>query len=133
MPNEALIVVDVQNDFCEGGSLAVSGGGAVARAFAAQGARLLLLGRKAGRCQHQPHHDAGPGDDVGPVRVADRAQRVDGIADAQVVGGLVGALLLLQRRQLGPHRLQPGLHRDRKAGLGKHLGLDLGQQIHRRG
>ena len=27
----ALIVVDVQNDFCEGGSLAVSGGGQVAR------------------------------------------------------------------------------------------------------
>ena len=30
----ALIVVDVQNDFCEGGSLAVSGGTAVARAIA---------------------------------------------------------------------------------------------------
>lgn len=29
-PRRALIVVDVQNDFCEGGSLAVSGGGAVA-------------------------------------------------------------------------------------------------------
>jgi nicotinamidase/pyrazinamidase len=29
----ALIVVDVQNDFCEGGSLAVAGGGAVARAI----------------------------------------------------------------------------------------------------
>lgn len=29
----ALIVVDVQNDFCEGGSLAVSGGGEVARAI----------------------------------------------------------------------------------------------------
>lgn len=31
-PRRALIVVDVQNDFCEGGSLAVAGGGAVARA-----------------------------------------------------------------------------------------------------
>lgn len=30
----ALIVVDVQNDFCEGGSLAVSGGAAVASAIA---------------------------------------------------------------------------------------------------
>lgn len=30
----ALIVVDVQNDFCEGGSLAVEGGAAVARALA---------------------------------------------------------------------------------------------------
>lgn len=30
---KALIVVDVQNDFCEGGSLAVDGGGAVARSI----------------------------------------------------------------------------------------------------
>ena len=29
--NKALLVVDVQNDFCEGGSLAVSGGAAVAK------------------------------------------------------------------------------------------------------
>ncbi len=28
---KAFVIVDVQNDFCEGGSLAVSGGGAVAR------------------------------------------------------------------------------------------------------
>ena len=32
-PMRALIIVDVQNDFCEGGSLAVAGGGAVARAI----------------------------------------------------------------------------------------------------
>jgi nicotinamidase/pyrazinamidase len=31
--SRALIVVDVQNDFCEGGSLAVAGGGAVAAAI----------------------------------------------------------------------------------------------------
>ena len=31
-PMRALIIVDVQNDFCEGGSLAVAGGAAVARA-----------------------------------------------------------------------------------------------------
>jgi nicotinamidase/pyrazinamidase len=31
----ALIIVDVQNDFCEGGSLAVSGGAAVARGISA--------------------------------------------------------------------------------------------------
>ncbi|GDY33324.1 nicotinamidase [Gandjariella thermophila] len=31
--SRALIVVDVQNDFCEGGSLAVTGGGAVAAAI----------------------------------------------------------------------------------------------------
>ena len=29
MPNEALIVVDMQNDFCEGGALAVPGGNAI--------------------------------------------------------------------------------------------------------
>lgn len=32
----ALIIVDVQNDFCEGGSLAVAGGSAVARAISAR-------------------------------------------------------------------------------------------------
>ncbi len=31
-PVRALVIVDVQNDFCEGGSLAVAGGAAVARA-----------------------------------------------------------------------------------------------------
>lgn len=33
--SRALIVVDVQNDFCEGGSLAVDGGGGVARSISA--------------------------------------------------------------------------------------------------
>ena len=33
--SSALIVVDVQNDFCEGGSLAVTGGAQVARNIAA--------------------------------------------------------------------------------------------------
>lgn len=32
-PRRALLVVDVQNDFCEGGSLAVTGGAAAARAI----------------------------------------------------------------------------------------------------
>ena len=35
----ALIIVDVQNDFCEGGSLAVAGGAAVARGITALLAR----------------------------------------------------------------------------------------------
>lgn len=35
MSTRALIVVDVQNDFCEGGSLAVDGGGDVARSVTA--------------------------------------------------------------------------------------------------
>jgi nicotinamidase/pyrazinamidase len=34
----ALVIVDVQNDFCEGGSLAVGGGAAVARAISAHAA-----------------------------------------------------------------------------------------------
>ncbi len=34
MSGRALVVVDVQNDFCEGGSLAVAGGAAVARRIA---------------------------------------------------------------------------------------------------
>jgi nicotinamidase/pyrazinamidase len=34
-PDTALAIVDVQNDFCEGGSLAVAGGAAVARAISA--------------------------------------------------------------------------------------------------
>ena len=29
MPNEALIVIDMQNDFCEGGTLAVPGANAI--------------------------------------------------------------------------------------------------------
>ena len=33
--SRALVIVDVQNDFCEGGSLAVTGGTAVARAISA--------------------------------------------------------------------------------------------------
>ena len=34
--SSALIIVDVQNDFCEGGSLAVAGGAAVAAAVSAR-------------------------------------------------------------------------------------------------
>ena len=55
----ALLIVDVQNDFCEGGSLAVAGGGQVA-------ARLTeLLAEPDGRWDHivatQDHH-IDPGD-----------------------------------------------------------------------
>ncbi|HEY6275292.1 MAG TPA: pyrazinamidase PncA [Streptosporangiaceae bacterium] len=42
----ALMIVDVQNDFCEGGSLAVAGGAAVAAAISA------LLGTGRGGYQH---------------------------------------------------------------------------------
>jgi nicotinamidase/pyrazinamidase len=43
----ALVIVDVQNDFCEGGSLAVAGGAAVARGLTA-----LLAGPDGARYDH---------------------------------------------------------------------------------
>ncbi|MFF5012504.1 nicotinamidase [Streptomyces sp. NPDC001165] len=56
----ALIVVDVQNDFCEGGSLAVSGGADVAAAI------TELIGQAAGTCYRhvvatRDHHIAPGG------------------------------------------------------------------------
>jgi nicotinamidase/pyrazinamidase len=52
--HRALIVVDVQNDFCEGGSLAVSGGADVAAAI------TDLIGETAGSYRHvvatRDHH-----------------------------------------------------------------------------
>jgi nicotinamidase/pyrazinamidase len=57
--HRALIVVDVQNDFCEGGSLAVTGGADVAAAI------TDLIGESAGSYRHvvatRDHHiDPGP-------------------------------------------------------------------------
>ncbi|OMQ14772.1 nicotinamidase [Modestobacter sp. VKM Ac-2676] len=53
----ALVVVDVQNDFCEGGSLAVSGGEAVARAVSAH----MAQGGYAHVVATRDHH-VDPGD-----------------------------------------------------------------------
>ncbi|WP_345602187.1 isochorismatase family protein, partial [Streptomyces chumphonensis] len=57
--HRALIVVDVQNDFCEGGSLAVNGGAAVAAAI------TDLVGDSAAGYRHvvatRDHH-IDPGD-----------------------------------------------------------------------
>jgi nicotinamidase/pyrazinamidase len=56
----ALLIVDVQNDFCEGGSLAVAGGAEVARAISA----YLASPQAAGYAQiaaTQDHH-VDPGD-----------------------------------------------------------------------
>ncbi|GJM38057.1 MAG: nicotinamidase/pyrazinamidase [Acidimicrobiales bacterium] len=68
--SRALIVVDVQNDFCEGGSLAVDGGGAVARSI------TDLVGTDRGAARYDVvvatkdwHVDPGPhfaAADVGP-------------------------------------------------------------------
>lgn len=56
MGKRALVVVDVQNDFCEGGSLAVEGGAAVAAGIS----RLLADGAGAAGYDHvvatQDHH-----------------------------------------------------------------------------
>jgi nicotinamidase/pyrazinamidase len=53
----AVIVVDVQNDFCEGGSLAVAGGTDVARAVSA---RLALGGFDHAVATRDHHIDPGP-------------------------------------------------------------------------
>jgi len=53
MPNEALIVIDMQNDFCEGGTLAVPGANAI----------VPLVNRLIGRLDHvvltQDWHPSG--------------------------------------------------------------------------
>ncbi len=51
-------------------------------------ARVVALGGERRRAQHQPRQHARRGDDLGPVGIADRSQRGDRVADAQVVGGL---------------------------------------------
>lgn len=67
--NRALLVVDVQNDFCEGGRLAVAGGAAVAAAISAHCARRAQRYRTviASRDWHDPvgtngGHVVGPGE-----------------------------------------------------------------------
>ncbi|WP_329132376.1 isochorismatase family protein [Streptomyces sp. NBC_01476] len=67
--HRALIVVDVQNDFCEGGSLAVTGGSDVAAAI------TDLIGDSAGAYRHvvatRDHHiDPGPHFSAHPDYVA---------------------------------------------------------------
>ncbi len=54
----ALIVVDVQNDFCEGGSLAVTGGAAVAAAISRQ---LLTAGGRWAHVVATRDHHIDPG------------------------------------------------------------------------
>jgi nicotinamidase/pyrazinamidase len=70
MPNEALIVVDVQNDFCEGGALAVPGANAV----------LPLINRLIGRHDHivltQHCVQGTPGAEFHPELDALRAQTI---------------------------------------------------------
>lgn len=59
---DALLVVDVQNDFCPGGALAVSGGDAVVEPVNAMAARFPLV--VATRDWHPPDHGSFAGADV---------------------------------------------------------------------
>jgi nicotinamidase/pyrazinamidase len=54
---KALLVVDVQNDFCEGGSLAVAGGAAVAAAISALLATADYAAVAATRDAHRDPHE----------------------------------------------------------------------------
>ena len=59
----ALVIVDVQNDFCEGGSLAVAGGGEVARAisrFIADGAYHHVVASRDYHVDPGGHFSASP-------------------------------------------------------------------------
>jgi nicotinamidase/pyrazinamidase len=55
--SRALVIVDVQNDFCEGGNLAVAGGTAVARAISA-----YVAGAGYGHVVATRDHHVDPGD-----------------------------------------------------------------------
>ncbi len=70
-------------------------------------ARVVALGSKGRRAQHQPRQHARCGDDVGPVGVADRAQRRDRVADAQVVGGLGGGHARLDLGEVRRDAIEP--------------------------
>ena len=59
----ALVIVDVQNDFCEGGSLAVAGGAGVARAISA---RLAEDGFDVAVATRDHHIDPGDHFSVNP-------------------------------------------------------------------
>jgi nicotinamidase/pyrazinamidase len=106
----ALLVVDVQNDFCEGGSLAVDGGAAVAAAITAfaREHRDDYVAVVASRDWHRPEgtnggHFATAGDDpdfattwpshcVAGTRGADYHPSFDpGVATAHVVKGMGAA------------------------------------------
>jgi nicotinamidase/pyrazinamidase len=85
----ALVIVDVQNDFCEGGSLAVPGGAAVARAITS-----YLAGSEGARYDHvvatQDYHvDPGTHFSAQPDYVASWPPHcVAGTAGAQFHPGL---------------------------------------------
>src|SRR3981081_1558253 len=81
MPNEALIVVDMQNDFCDGGALAVPGATAIVPLINRPIGRDLAVGTV--RCPNGPkarwpHHcgQAPSGAAFHPQLHADKAQMI---------------------------------------------------------
>ena len=106
-----------------------------------------VFGLEQGRCQHQAHQRAGARNDVRPIGVTDRAQRIHGVAHAQVVGSLVGRLLRHGHDPVRQGRLQPLMDARRAIGPAgtaalrqalRHLGqehtphtalVELGQQL----
>ncbi len=62
-PSTALVVVDVQNDFCEGGSLAVAGGADLAHRVAtllASGAYTTVVATRDHHVDPGPHFSSTP-------------------------------------------------------------------------
>ena len=78
---------------------------------------VVAFGGEGRGAEHQLCQNAGRGDDVGPVGVADRAQRVDRVADAQVVGRLCRRQSRLDVGKVRRDAMQP-IERDRRVDLG---------------
>ena len=68
-----------------------------------------VFGREQGRGEQAVHQRAGVPHHLGPVGVADAAQGGHGVADRQVVGGLLGAAARLNGHRVGQRLGQPGL------------------------
>ena len=97
----------VHQDLCDLGFGAPAAAGQQLDLVQRRVARVGTLGLERGQAQQQLHGRAGVVDDLGPVGVADQAQRADRVADAQVVGGLLGRLLHLRGGQVGQGLQQP--------------------------
>lgn len=92
--SRALIVVDVQNDFCEGGSLAVAGGAAVATEVAHLLSGLAEAGYDYAVASRDYHHEPGAHFSADPDFIDSwPAHCVIGTRGAQLHPALVGARL----------------------------------------
>jgi nicotinamidase/pyrazinamidase len=109
---DALLLVDLQNDFCPGGALAVGGGDRVARTLGTLLDRFRLV--VATRDWHPPGHGSFEGASVDPDRW--RGADPPGIWPAHCVQGTQGA------------ELHPALRRD-----AIDVVIDKGQDPHSQG